>query len=373
MMMDDDCSDPVLQPDVYQSVFDEAADPLLIMRGDQFVDGNHASARLLDYPSKQDFLSRDLHPAALSPERQPDGRRSRDKAAEIMALVSVVGFHRFDWTHLDANGCAVPVDVSLTSLAGIADDPSLVAVVWHDRRSASSPVAHTGNARQRLERLATIGQRTTQLVHDINGMMTAVRGCAELLRMNSGLPAGNQDVQGIVTAVDTASSWMRQLLAFVSSDGRVVADEPVDLGEVAVRLGPLLGQVAGPAVTVKVSACSAVVAVSGTDLEQILVNLVANAAEAMPDGGEVKLVVEVDPSVGDVVRLEVRDRGVGMREDQIRRAFEPFHTTKATGTGLGLASVHDIVAAANGAVEVTSAPGQGTAVVVRLPLLGTAS
>lgn len=359
-----------LQADVYRTVFDESCEPLLIMRGDRFVDGNRASLKLLDYDSKNEFLkhNREPHPADLSPERQPDGRRSRDKAQEIMSIVQVVGHHEFDWLHLDAKGRELPVAVCLTSLAGISSDPSLMAVAWRDRRSPDATVPDGGPDLRRLERFAAVGRRATQLVHDINGMMTAVRGCAQMLHDDcEDMRMADASLQGILTAVDTASSWSRELLRYVASPEREQAEPFGDLGEVVDRLAPLLDQLAGPEVVLRPAVQSCPVAATASDLEQVLVNLIVNAAEAMPGGGFVDVIVEPDRQVPGMVRLEVCDTGPGMAAAARERAFEPFFTTKENGSGLGLASVRAIVAAAKGSVEVASRPGDGCVIVVRLP------
>jgi signal transduction histidine kinase len=127
---------------------------------------------------------------------------------------------------------------------------------------------------------------------------------------------------------------------------------------------------------VRVDVVSCRVELPEAGLEQLVVNLVSNAAQATADGGVVRVLVTPTGRSGDgpqLARLEVVDAGVGMDRAQVDRAFEPFYTTRPDGTGLGLATVRSIVDAAGGSVEVDSEPGRGTRVVVHLPLLREAA
>jgi signal transduction histidine kinase len=99
-------------------------------------------------------------------------------------------------------------------------------------------------------------------------------------------------------------------------------------------------------------------------LEQVILNLVLNARDAMPEGGNVDTVLEADD---DTVTLTVSDHGMGIDDRTIQHIFEPFFTTKTHGTGLGLSTVHTIVQQNGGSIDVSSIPTQGTAFTVRLP------
>jgi signal transduction histidine kinase len=134
---------------------------------------------------------------------------------------------------------------------------------------------------------------------------------------------------------------------------------------------PLLRRVAGARsdVVLELAAEVGPVTMAVIDLERVIVNLVANARDAMPSGGELR--IETRPADGDRgVRIAVRDTGAGMDDETRGRMFEPFFTTKATGrgTGLGLSIVHDIVTRAGGTVHVNSAPGTGTTVNLYFPV-----
>jgi len=351
-----------LSGDVYRRVFDEAPEPLLILRDNRFVDGNRASARLLEYDDKEALLpeGRAKHPVELSPERQPDGRCSREKAEEVLAMAQRSGHYSFDWTHVGADGQLIPVEVQLTRLGD-----ELMAVAWRDRRQREPIPAGLCRA----ERLAVLGHHTARLAHDINGMLTVVTGNADLLELDcAAIPGVRDHVGGIRAAVERVSRWTDQLLRFAAGSS---ASGPVDLGAVVQRLSPLLGVMVGRSVQLRIDVASCTVAVSEAAIEQLVVNLVTNAAQAIGERGSVHvLVCQVGRSGSDrpQARLEVRDTGVGMDRTQIARAFDAFYTTKENGTGLGLATVRSIVDAAEGTIEVDSAPDRGTQVVVQLPM-----
>ena len=99
--------------------------------------------------------------------------------------------------------------------------------------------------------------------------------------------------------------------------------------------------------------------------DQVLLNLVVNARDAMPNGGEIR--IQASTLAGGQARIEVCDSGVGMTSEQVRRAVEPFYTTKAQGTGLGLAMCYGIIERAGGSLSLDSVPGQGTTVCIELP------
>ncbi len=235
---------------------------------------------------------------------------------------------------------------------------------------------------QQARRMQAVGQLAGGVAHDINNAMTTVLGFAEFagMRLSQDHPAAG-DLAEIRRGAERATEIARQLVTF--SRRQVSEPRPWRLGTVVGELQPTLARVAGAAVTLTIRCAPepTPVRVDRAQLEQVLINLAANAADAMPEGGS--LVVETDtvevPHRGtdtDVVTgayavITVRDTGRGMDADTRRRAFEPFFTTRraAEGTGLGLAIVYRIVTQAGGTVRLDSAPGLGTTVTVLLPLI----
>jgi signal transduction histidine kinase/CheY-like chemotaxis protein len=236
---------------------------------------------------------------------------------------------------------------------------------------------------QQARRMQAVGQLAGGVAHDINNAMTTVLGFAEFAARQLGEdhPAA-ADLAEIRHGAHRAAEVARQLLTF--SRRQITEPRPWRLETIVTELQPTLARVAGAAVTLTVRCAPEPVAVriDRSQLEQVLINLAANAADAMPDGGA--LVVETDavevpdrPADGGDVPpgryavVTVRDTGHGMDPETRRRAFEPFFTTRALGegTGLGLAMVYGIVNQSGGNVRLDSAPGLGTTATVLLPLI----
>ena len=221
------------------------------------------------------------------------------------------------------------------------------------------------------QKMDAIGKLAGGIAHDFNNLMTAVLGYSDLLlsRMNGKDDGMRDKVEGIRDAALRASDLTRQLLAFGRRQMLQMRD--VDLRDVVLRSENLLRRLIGEDVRLDtvVPAEPVLVHADPTQLDQVLINLVVNAREAMPDGGTMTIVVvAVD---GEAV-LAIGDTGVGMDESTRTRIFEPFFTTKpfGEGSGLGLSTVDGIVAQSGGRIAVESTPGRGTTFTVRLPLVG---
>lgn len=221
------------------------------------------------------------------------------------------------------------------------------------------------------DRLATLGQLAAGVAHELNEPIAAALGFAQLAKKCPGLPEQcSQDLDKIIKASLHAREVVRKLLLFArqmpAQMTRVNLNSLVQEGlyflesrcakqQIALRkeLDPALPDiVADPAL-----------------LHQVLVNLVVNAVQAMPDGGELTIETRAE---GDRVILTVTDTGEGMSEDVLKRIFVPFFTTKdvGQGTGLGLSVVHGIVTSHGGKVEVSTQIGKGTTFRIILPIEG---
>ncbi len=249
--------------------------------------------------------------------------------------------------------------------------------------------------RQRLEaqflhaqKLETVGLLTGGVAHDFNNMLCVIQGYAELI--SGGLAADDpisEDVGEILRAAGRARDIAHQLLSFSRKE---VADRrPMSLnaviGATLKSLARLLGEDVELVWDPQMSLDEALL--DPSQVEQLLLNLVVNARDAMPSGGRLKIEtsnissrralelrrIGVEP--GEYVCLKVTDDGVGMDPATLERAFEPFFTTKESGrgTGLGLATVYGIVANHEGKVHLESAPGLGTTFAIYFPRTGAAS
>jgi CheY-like chemotaxis protein len=231
-----------------------------------------------------------------------------------------------------------------------------------------------------------IGLLAGGIAHDFNNLLTVIRGNATLAL--AAIPPGDdlrEDLAQIVEAADRAAGLTSQLLAFARRT--VLTPEVVELGTIVRLLEPMLRRLIDENVTI-------VTALDGTgyvladpgQIEQVIVNLVINARDAMPDGGRLTIetadietadIETADPTnspsqVGParpMTALSVTDTGVGMDAETMDHLFEPFFTTKGPGrgTGLGLATVYGIVHQSGGTVTARSQPGHGSTFIVCLP------
>jgi two-component system cell cycle sensor histidine kinase/response regulator CckA len=235
---------------------------------------------------------------------------------------------------------------------------------------------------RQAQKMEAIGRLAGGLAHDFNNLLTAIGGYTEFL-LNELPPEGQsrEDALGIQSEVQRAAALTRQLLAF--SRRQPLNRQRVDLNEVVEEMDRMLRRLIGADVELVVlpaSPLSAVFADRG-QLEQVVVNLVVNARDAMPAGGKIILEtaeIQVGEEMLDArlsltpgwyVTLAVRDTGVGMDAETMSRMFEPFFTTKdaGQGTGLGLASVFGIVEQFGGRISAYSELQRGTTIKVYLP------
>ena len=232
------------------------------------------------------------------------------------------------------------------------------------------------------QKMEAIGHLAGGVAHDFNNLLTVINGCCELIRTGGDLPAGITPlVDEIHRAGERAATLTRQLLAF----GRktVLQTRVLRLNELVTDFQRLVGRLIGEDVQLATEfrADPGLVRVDPGQMEQVLMNLVVNARDAMPRGGTLTIATrdvfldddyarrheEVRP--GRYVLLTVADTGNGMDRATLARLFEPFFTTKPVGkgTGLGLAMVYGILKASGGHVTVDSEPGRGTTFHLYLP------
>jgi CheY-like chemotaxis protein len=223
-------------------------------------------------------------------------------------------------------------------------------------------------------RLESLGRLTSSVAHDFGNVLAAISGYNDLmLRLIASESPLRRGAESIQKAVEWGHRLARQLLTI----GRVPVEHPsTDLnavvGGVVKTLGPILGQ--RIAVDLRLDPAVGAVGVPAAALEQVAMNLVLNARDAMPSGGRLTVATALsrhNGSGGESAMLSVADTGVGMDEATRTRAFEPYFTTKASGrgTGLGLSTVFGIVKQHGGHVDVSSAPGDGSTFHVCLPVV----
>jgi signal transduction histidine kinase/ActR/RegA family two-component response regulator len=224
------------------------------------------------------------------------------------------------------------------------------------------------------QKLEAIGTLAGGVAHDFNNLLTVMQGYAELALMrNDGRDARlNKDLTQVLEATQRASRLTHQLLAF--SRKQVLEPSVLDVNEVVGELVPLLRRLIGEHITIDFAPgaeLSHILADLG-QLEQVIINLVINARDAMPSGGTISIRTFAVERGGSRVGLSVTDTGVGIPPEIRERIFEPFFTTKepGKGTGLGLSMVYGIVQQSGGTIAVDSIVGAGTTFTIEFPASG---
>ncbi|MEO0378718.1 MAG: ATP-binding protein [Pseudomonadota bacterium] len=234
------------------------------------------------------------------------------------------------------------------------------------------------------QKMQAIGQLAGGVAHDFNNLLTAISGHCDLLllRHDQGDPDYSDLVQ-INQNANRAAALVGQLLAF--SRKQTLRPEELDLRDTMSDLTHLLNRLVGERVRLSLSHDPILkpIRADKRQLEQVLMNLVVNARDAMPDGGEIEIETEcmtlkeplerdrVSVPAGDYVCLRVIDAGMGIPADKLQKVFEPFYTTKRTGegTGLGLSTAYGIVKQTGGFIFVDSTIGQGTCFSIMFPVI----
>jgi PAS domain S-box-containing protein len=279
--------------------------------------------------------------------------------------------------HRRKDGTVLAVEVSSHTLMFDGHDAALVLaqdVTRHKQLQAQF---------QQAQKMEAVGRLAGGVAHDFNNLLTAILGQTHLMRTRPDLQASiAEEVAEIDKAATRAAGLTRQLLAF--SRQQVLQPQVLDLNHVIADMEKMLGRLIGEHIRIVVAPAADLGAVRADpgQIEQVLMNLVVNARDAMPAGGKIILETgnatldegyaqgRIDLEPGRYVMLAVSDTGSGMTPETRARIFEPFFTTKEVGrgTGLGLSTVHGIVKQSGGHVEVYTELGQGTTFKIYLPL-----
>jgi PAS domain S-box-containing protein len=351
-----------------QMLFEASPTPMWVYDADSlaFLAVNDAAIRHYGY-SREEFLAmtiKEIRPAEDVPQLLADVAGGGGPGSPSPRT----------WRHQRKDGSLIDVEVT----AGRID---------FEGRRAALVVSHDVSERKRLERrladaekMEAIGRLAGGVAHDFNNLLTVIAGYAEILLARD---RDSEEVTEIARAAGQAASLTRQLLAF--SRRQVLHPKVLDLNEIVAGMETMLHRIIGDDVSVgiKLAADLSPVEADRAQIERVILNLAANARDAMPNGGALTIEtanVDVDAEqvashgddgiTGPHVLLAVSDTGHGMDEEVAKHLFEPFFTTKGagTGTGLGLATVFGVVKQSGGGIYVYSEPGRGTTFKIYLPV-----
>ena len=238
---------------------------------------------------------------------------------------------------------------------------------------------------RQAQKMEVIGQLAGGVAHDFNNMLAIIRGQADLLLLDAGRNSAetNHGLQQIVATAARAANLPRQLLAFCRK--QVLQAHPFNLNEAIVNLTRMLQRIIGENIQLQCDYAADPLFIHGDVgmIEQVLMNLVLNARDAILHGGQVRVATErvileadyvrshPEARAGEFVRLSVSDNGTGIAPEVLPHIFEPFFTTKGIGqgTGLGLSIIYGIIQQHHGWIEVTSQPGAGARFDLLLPAI----
>jgi PAS domain S-box-containing protein len=360
----------------YRTLIESAPEAIVVLDvgAARFVEYNQKAVDLFGWPATELATK---SPADVSPEFQPDGRRSADVISGHVRQVLEGETPFFEWTHRARDGRDIPCEVRLVRLS----DPDRILIRGStidisDRRKLEAQL-------RQAQKMEAMGQLAAGVAHDFNNLLTVIDGyCGILLDKLPPEDPLHIDVTAIADAGNRAGALTQRLLAF--SRRAPLAPRVVDINAVVRETEHILRRLIGDNIVLNVTLLpgGGYVSVDPGQLGQTVINLAVNARDALPNGGEVTIRTEraepgalpiedeTAPSQG-YVRLVVSDTGVGMPPDVKARIFEPFFTTKGVGrgTGLGLAVVHGFVKQSRGHAEVESAEGKGTTFSISLPLV----
>jgi two-component system cell cycle sensor histidine kinase/response regulator CckA len=227
------------------------------------------------------------------------------------------------------------------------------------------------------QKMEAVGRLAGGVAHDFNNILGIISGHAEILESNASSQAERGRAEKIISATEKAASLTRQLLAFGRK--QVMSLKLLDLATVLEGISSMVDCLVGAEVQITIRAAKNVglVRADQSQMEQVIMNLTANAREAMPEGGTLTITIDRYQSSsdhptlppGEYAHLSITDTGAGMSQEVQSRIFEPFFTTKKTGSGLGLSTVYGIVKQSGGYIAVESEAERGSTFSVYLPLV----
>ncbi len=300
-----------------------------------------------------------------------------DEVGDNIARAGHGDSYAYETVRMTKDGRRIDVAVSVSPIYNDERQVEGVSAIQRDiteRRRLEEQLRHS-------QKMEAVGRLAGGVAHDFNNLLSIIVGYTYLIQSSTAEGDSLRSAADqIMSAAEKAGSLTRQLLAF--SRKQVLRPEVIDLNEITAGLGKMLGRLVGEDVDVRIVQGERLrnVKADPSQLEQVIMNLVVNARDAMPNGG--KLTIETanvyfdddearqhNVAPGDYVMLAVSDTGIGMDEETRTHMFEPFFTTKEAGkgTGLGLATVYGIVSQSNGYIWVYSEPQQGTTFKIYFP------
>jgi PAS domain S-box-containing protein len=389
---------------------------VIINKEGRVLDANREYVRLSGHKDLKEILGRNVLDWTAEYEKEKNGKAVRQCAAD-----GYIRNFEVDYTGKDGKATPIEVNATVVQSAGVPQILTLCRDISSRRRAEAEIKALNQDLEKRVrertaeltaaneelvteisqrikaerakeklqsellqaQKMDAIGRLAGGIAHDFNNILVSISGYAELLMdtMPDGAPA-RADLSEILLETQRGASLTRQLMTF--SNKQTLKLEILDLNALTTGAGKMLNRLIGANIrlTTELSEGLYPIQADSGQITQVIMNLVINARDAMPEGGRIMIRTEnaeitdaspalrLAPPAGSYAVLSVADTGCGMDETTLAHIFEPFYTTKpeGKGTGLGMSTVYGIVSRAKGGIGVESIPGKGTVIRVYFPL-----
>ncbi|MDP2929265.1 MAG: PAS domain S-box protein, partial [Candidatus Omnitrophota bacterium] len=358
----------------YHALFVESRDAMMtLLPGAGFLSGNPVAIRMFGCRDEKSFTSQS--PASLSPKYQPDGVLSSDKAQEMIMLALEKGVNFFEWTHKRIDGTEFPATVLLSKVekGGKAYLQATVRDITEHKRSEEA-LKESQEQLFQTSKLASLGQLSAGAAHEINNPLAGIVGFTEatLLDLKNERIAPERiahDLKIILKNAERCKVIISNLLNFArakelqrkESDINSLIDDAMALVEYKTAAQNIK-------VVRKYEKNPRKVSIDQDQMMQVLINVISNAQNAMPDGGE--MLVRTG-SEDNFALIEVKDTGIGIEKENLLKVFDPFFTTRepGQGVGLGLSISYSIMKRHEGSIEAKSdGKNKGASFIIKIPV-----
>ncbi len=362
----------------YRTLFEHSDEGMWLIRDHYFTNANPSAARMLGYENVE-ALS-DLHPSELSPEFQPDGQPSFEKAGKMMELAKANGRHRFEWDHKKKSGEVFPVDVTLTRVP--VDGQDILLCTWRDMTEQKAARENLREARDAAESMTRLkSEFLSNMSHEIRTPMTGILGMLSLIpegelseRNWDCLQKAHMSAQALLNIINDILDLSR-----LEAGRTSVEITDVDVPKTVQQVVDLLENKAHEkGLQLKADIAEkfpSSVKTDGRHLRQVLLNLAGNAIK-FTNKGEVVIGAEIAKGADGQLFLKchVKDTGIGIPAHKLDSVFNRFQQVDSSasrsheGTGLGLSICRELVELHGGDINVESEPGKGSQFNMTLPV-----
>jgi PAS domain S-box-containing protein len=360
----------------HRALFQLSRDALMVLYPPSwtFTDANPSTVEMFGSATKAAFCARASW--EVSPERQPDGRLSAEKAKEMIDMAVLVGVSHFDWMHMNFAGRQFPCVVTLMRMES-AGKQFLQARVRDvtDLKNAERKAAMAQTQLLHSEKLASIGTLAAGVAHEINNPLTIVAGMSAILDKRMKKVVATESLPELLTLLDKLRAAADRIGKIVNGLRQYARLDTEDISKVDLHkaiddtlnlIRPIYSK-GGLSIETDFASAGGVIDGNGGKLQQVLVNLLSNSKDATEGRADALIRIETADE-GESVVLRFSDNGSGIAPHHLATIFDAFFTTKdpGKGTGLGLSISHAIIESFGGTISVESEIGKGTTFIIRL-------